>query len=393
MYEKLFYELAEKVFSIDSRNIEKGNIFIAIKGKHLDGHDFIKEALSKGASYIISSKKLNNNKVIYCDDTIKFLYEIAKFKRNLIKAKIICITGSVGKTTVKENLFTILSKKYKTFRNYKNFNNDIGLPLSILNTPLDAEYAIYEIGINKKDEMGKLSKLAKPDLSIITMIGNAHLGNFKSILEIAEEKIKITLGMPEKSDLIFEKESAFTEFFESICKKSGINFHTYTNSLYKSILDVLHIKEGIKDIEFSPLSGRGDKHILKNGSLLIDHSYNSSLESVRYCIKELSTFVNKRKILVLGDILELGEKSKDIHEQILPMLDKYQIDKVFMCGDNLDDIFKKIQPDQQVFWCKQTHELIDKVLNFIECNDVITVKASHSIGLNKLVQKILKEFI
>lgn len=392
MNKELFYELSTKIFSIDSRNIEKGNVFVALKGKYLDGHNFINDALEKGASYVISSQKLDNTKVIYCDDTVEFLYEIAKFKRNLIKAKVICITGSVGKTTTKENLFSILNKKYKTFRNYKNFNNDLGLPLSILNTPLDTEYAIYEIGVNQKGEMEKLSKLVKPDLSVITTIGTAHLGNFKSILEIAEEKINIILGMPKNSNLIFEKESAFTELFKSICEKSSINFHVYINSLYKTILDALSIKEEINDIKFDPITGRGNKHILNNGSLLIDHSYNSSLESIRYCIKELSTFTNKRKILILGDILELGEKSKNIHEQIFPIIDKYHVDKVFMCGDNLEDIFKRIEPDQQVFWSREASELIEKVIDFILPNDVITVKASHSVGLDKLVKEILIRF-
>ena len=173
--------------AIDSRNIKRGNIFFAIDGKHNDGHNFLQQAEKKGASIAVVKRKSNKIKIpqIIVSDTHKALIVLAKYYRSLFKGKIIGITGSVGKTSTKDTLYYILSKSKKTYCSRKSFNNDFGVPLEILNMSNQTEIGIFELGMNHKNEIKKLSKILKPEIAIILNVNHVHSENFSSLKEIA----------------------------------------------------------------------------------------------------------------------------------------------------------------------------------------------------------------
>ena len=180
--------------SINSKEIKPGNLFIAIKGKNHDGHLFISESISKGASFCVSEKpikEVHQNKIIKFENSLKFLNELAVQKREKTKAKIIAITGSSGKTTLKNYIANSLSLYGKTYFSSKSYNNHYGVPLSLCNLESYHRYGVFEVGMSHSGEIGALSKLIKPDIGIITNIGEAHIENFKNLKEIAKAKSEI----------------------------------------------------------------------------------------------------------------------------------------------------------------------------------------------------------
>lgn len=384
--------LLKSNFSIDSRTVQPGDIFIALKGNTFDGNDFIYDAFKKGAILAITENSSDNVKIIPVPNVYDFLYELASKKRSIIKSTVIAITGSVGKTTTKETIYSLLNKNFKTFRSYKNFNNKLGLTLNILNTPNDSEYAVYELGINHMDEMRALSDLVRPDISVITGISEVHIEFFGSLMNIAKEKGKILESMSGGSVILF-RDTAFFDYFSEKANTLGITVYGYDDSIAKALASAL--KLDIKNFDCNSnitqiLPGRGDRYMLENGAMLIDHSYNASIESVRYSIKELSQYTNYRKILVLGDMKELGDQSMQIHEKILPAIDKYKIDKVFLCGENMQHIFDLTDSNKKGYWSETAKDLLEPILENLTKNDVISIKGSHSMNLNHLARGIIQ---
>ena len=201
--------------SIDTRTISKGDLFIAIKGKTFDGHDYIENAILKGASAIISSKRISSIKkipMILVRSTRLFLGDLANWWRKKFKVKVIAITGSNGKTTVKEMIVSILGSRYKRNQilyTQGNYNNDIGVPLTLLQMSNTHEYAVIEMGMNNSGEISYLTKMAMPDFAVINNVGSAHIGNFNSKENIADAKIEIVDGLNKNGTLILNKNDEF----------------------------------------------------------------------------------------------------------------------------------------------------------------------------------------
>lgn len=384
--------LLKSNFSIDSRTIQPGDVFIALKGNNCDGNDFIDDAFKKGAVLAITENSSDNTKIITVSNAYNFLYELASKKRSIIKSTVIAITGSVGKTTMKEIIYSLLNKNFKTFRSYKNFNNHLGLALNILNTPNDTKYAVYELGINHMDEMRALSDLIRPDISVITGISEVHIEFFGSLMNIAKEKGRILESMSGGSLILFQN-TAFFDYFSEKANTLGVTVYGYEESVIEALANALKID--IKNLDcsnnvISTLPGRGARYKLKNGAILIDHSYNASIESVRCSIKEVSQYTDRRRILVLGDMMELGVKATEVHEKILPAIDKYKIDKVFLCGKNMKHIFDLMDSNKKVCWSETAKDLLDPILETLTTTDIISIKGSHSMNLHQLVRDIIK---
>ena len=215
---------------IDSKKIKKGDLFIAIKGKKFDGHKFIDEAVKNGASAVIGEKKkvISNFPIISVDDTKESLIDIARFSRKRIKDLIVVgITGSTGKTTLKEWLFSILKDDYKTYCNYGNFNNEIGMPLTLCNMPLKSQICILEMGMNNKGEIRRLAKIARPNVNIITNIGTAHVGNLVNRKGIAREKSDIFFYSNQKDCSIIPSDDEFYEFLKGKASKKVNSIYTF----------------------------------------------------------------------------------------------------------------------------------------------------------------------
>jgi len=431
--------------SIDSRKINKNDFFIPISGKSFDGHDFIDEVSNLGVKACLVEKNkrslIKNKKIhkIFVDDTHKSLEKLAIYSRNKIKNLImICITGSTGKTSLKEWLGIILGKKFKTHVNPGNYNNHIGMPLSLINMPLNTEVCVLELGMNKFGEIKKLAKISKPTISIITNIGSAHIGNFNQQKDIAEEKSDIFCFLTKASyavvpheskyyEKLFQKASiktnkiiSFGTKFNSDAKYEYLNKDKYLFSILnkeiilkknnffqhweKNILIVLAILK-ILDLKFSvfkdyleklkPLKGRGEStkiHFKKKTFFLIDESYNSSPQSLEKAIINASKLANNSKlILVIGDMLELGKYSKELHLKIHKTVKRISPSIIFTVGEFSELISKKLPSKIMTQHFKSFDNVYERLIEEIGHNDIVMIKGSNSINLSRICEKLKKK--
>ena len=425
----------------DSRMVKKNNLFLTIKGKNNDGSKFIPHALNKGARYIVSSKveKKYRNKTLKVKNEILFLNKFAKLKRDSSLAKIIAITGSVGKTSLKNLLKQLLQNFAKTYSSPKSYNNHLGVPISLSNLTGEDKYGVFEIGMSKKGEIDNLSKLIKPHIGIVTNIGEAHIENFKNIYGIAKAKSEIinsierngtiilnrddkffnflrkkaklkklkiiTFGKDKKSDifpLLFFKSSDSTKVVFKV-KKEKINLEFKNINIYNIMAALAVIKElnhnpnNIKKIlrNFEPTEGRGKIHIISRYNKkfnLIDESYNANPTSVKNAINNLCSIKKEKfkKYLLLGDMLELGNKSKMYHEKLSKVINNSDIDKVFVKGEKTLFTYKSLNKNKQGN-ILQHNDDIDLVLKtIINNNDYLMIKGSNATGLNSLSKKMIK---
>ena len=430
--------------SIDTRTIKKGNLFIPIKGKNYDGHSFIHEALEKGAyaSLVEFRKKQflkNDKRLIYVESTINSLHKLAKFCRKRIKdLTTICVTGSSGKTTLKEWIYDIFEGSIKTYRTIGNFNNEIGMPLSLTNMPRNTKICVLELGMNSPGEIKKLSEIAKPNVGIITNIGTAHASNFKDKKNIANEKSDIFNFFDESSiaiipfetdyyNLISKKASKKTKRIYSFGQNKNCDFriinreksvsklvvidkefkikNNQSSSIWEQniiiilgLIRVLNIK--IKNIipsimKLSPIEGRGKKFQItyeKKSFTLIDESYNSSPESLAKAIENLKNlkFNRSRKICVIGDMLELGKMSKSYHLQIVKTLLKTKPDIILTVGKYSNIIFEELPENFMKFHFKNYKNVFDKLLSILENEDIIMIKGSNLTNLHLVSKKLIE---
>ena len=216
-------------FSIDTRLIKKDNLFLAIKGKKNDGNQFINEALKKKAGCIITSSKIKkkNRKIIKVRDTISFLNHFAKLKRKKSFAKIIAITGSAGKTSLKNLITNLLQNSGKTYSSPKSYNNHFGVPVSLSNLSSDNKFGVFEVGMSKGGEIKRLTKLIQPDIGIITNIGEAHIENFKNIHEIAKAKSEIIENIKSGGTVVLNKDDKFFNYLYKKAKKYNLKIITF----------------------------------------------------------------------------------------------------------------------------------------------------------------------
>ena len=442
--ETLDSEMEFSGVSIDTRTIKKGNLFIPIKGKNYDGHSYIGEALKKGAhaSLVEFRKKQfikNDKRLIYVESTVDSLHKLARYSRNRIKdLTTICVTGSNGKTTLKEWIFDTLKESINTYKTIGNFNNEIGMPLSLVNMPKDTKVCVLELGMNSPGEIKKLSEIAKPNVGIITNIGSAHIAKFMDPKNIAKEKSDIFSFFDEKSIAIVPFE---TKYYNQISKKASkktkriysfgqnknCDFRIITREksvsklmifdkefnfkrnkslsnweeniiIILGLIRVLNIK--IKNIvqlimKLTPIEGRGKKFLIthkKKSFTLIDESYNSSPESLVKAIENLNNFKfnHTRKLCVIGDMLELGKMSKSSHLEIVKTLLKIKPDITFTVGKYSSIIFEKLPENFLKFHFKNYKNVFDKLLSIIENDDIIMIKGSNSTNLHLVAKKLIE---
>ncbi len=414
-------------FSIDTRTLKKRDIYIAIVGERFDGNDFIEEAFKKGASWVISSKSnYNNDRIIQVDNTNIALQNIAAFLIKTLNPKIIAITGSNGKTTTKELTGKIL-KNYYTNKHvlvtYGNFNNDIGMPLTILGLTKQHKYILLEMGMNHAGEIEKLCKIASPDIAVITNIGEAHIENFKSRKHLAEAKKEILKGAKNKFIAILPGVDDYYNFLKSsintkkiitfgLGEKCNIRFlkneNTYLlgekkvtikNQLIgehniNNIMAALGVAEALNiPIDISkkalerqkPIKGRLETKILVNNIILIDDTYNSNPSAMRSAIDVLAQ--NKMyKILVMGDMAELGVLSTKHHKDIASYILSKKIDLVLCVGEMSKMIVKII--GKNGFWFSSNNDLTVYLKKIIHKDCAILVKGSRAMKMEQIVGSI-----
>lgn len=429
-------------FSKDTRTINKKDVYIAIKGESFDGNMYIDDAFSKGASCCIidndeyiDTKKYKEKTIIKVDDSIKCLQELAKYKRSLYNIPVIAITGSVGKTSTKDIVYEVVSKKYKTLKPMGNLNNHIGLPLTILKLK-DHEALVVEMGMNHFKEISLLTKIAKPNIAIITNIGTAHIGNLgsrenilKAKLEITEtlskentliinndndllhnevsnlkDKYKlVTIGINNKSDYNATniKDNIFSSTFnidnDSININVGSPAFIYNSLVAYAVGKILKIasKDIIDAIAIFKLSEhRLEKKISKSGITIIDDTYNANQDSMINALTLLSKVKNKRRVAILGDILELGNYSKEIHQNIGKTITPKNLDLLITIGKESkyikEEALKNNFDNNKIYSYKDYEETINNITSIVKKDDLVLLKASHGMKLSKVVDELVK---
>ena len=426
--------------STDTRSIKKGNLFLALKGKKNNGNRFVKDALNKGASCVVSdsAKKIGKN-IIKVKNAISFLNFFAKLKREKSSANIIAITGSAGKTSLKNLLGHLLKKFGETYFSPKSFNNHLGVPISLSNLSSFDKYGTFEVGMSKAGEIKNLSKLIRPHLGIITNIGEAHLENFENIKGIAKAKSEIIESIKRGGKIILNRDDKFFNFLYQKSKSFNLEIITFgkhreSDILLKKInekngnskifvnldnqsliyefrdiniynilasLAVMHaLKINIKKIKsliknLQPTAGRGRKYNIlryKKKFRFIDESYNANPLSVKNAILRFKSFKKEKfkKYLVLGDMLELGHKSRKYHEEISKVINNSDIDKVFVKGKQTIFTYKNLNKNKRGNILQNTEDIDLNLRSIISNNDYLMVKGSNATGLNNFSKNIIK---
>jgi murE/murF fusion protein len=441
---KISSKIILKQARINSREVKKDDIFFAIKGRKNDGNKFVGEAFNKKASLVIVNKINKNNNIkrqIKVKDSLKFLTQSSKIYRQNINAKIIAITGSCGKTTLKELLGSSLKKISKVSTSPKSYNNKYGVPLSLFNLDQKDQYGVLEAGMNKKGEIDFLSKIIQPDVSVITNVNYAHGKNFKNLKQIALAKSEIINNTKNNGFIVLNADDDFFNFHIKIAIKKNIkilsfginnknsnvklikiiktgknfkaiikinNLKTYfliSNDFQNNILNILatltvmsifvDISKIDKNIflNFETPNGRGDflKIKVKNKNLnLIDESYNSNPLSLKTAILNYDKLdpKNAKKYLLLGDMLELGKHSEKLHQSIGKIINRAKIDKVFVKGNKILSTFNSISKLKRGRILNNNSQIIDLIKNDLNNNDYLMVKASNATGFNKIVNNL-----
>ena len=427
--------------SINSKEIRKNNVFFALKGKKKNGNLFVKEAFAKGASLAIVNNQKKSKKKIVVENSLKFLTEASSILRENLSSKIISITGSCGKTSLKELTGNSLNKISQTTYSRKSFNNKYGVPLCLFNLKKNDEFGIFEIGMDKKGEIDHLSKIIKPDVAVITNISYAHIKNFKNINQIALAKSEVIKNIKEGGYLILNKDDKFYNFHKKIGLKRNIKIlsfslknksattnllsiskekskykisininkiikHFYTNSFFendlRNILATITIISIFKDIhkldknifyDHKIIAGRGDIMKIKifNKNLyIVDESYNSNPLSLTSALKNFDMIKvhNSKKHLVLGDMLELGKYSKKMHIEIGKSINKTSLKNINVVGEHAKWIFNNLNKSKRGLIIKKKSQIIDLIQNNLNNNDYLMIKGSNSTGLNILTNQI-----
>ena len=434
-------KLKIKNASINSKEVKKNDIFFAIKGKNKDGNLFIKEAFAGGATLAIANDKKKSKKKIIVKNTLKFLTEASSIIRENSSSKIIAITGSCGKTSLKELTGRLLNKVSQATYSPKSFNNKYGVPLSVFNLRKNDNFGIFEVGMDKKGEIDYLSKIIKPDVGVITNISYAHIRNFKNINQIALAKSELIKNIKDEGFLVLNKEDKFYNFHRKIGLKRNLKILTfslkhknatvnlisvlkkkskykiyininktkkyfYFNSFFendlKNLLATITIISIYKDInkldknifyDLKATNGRGDivkVKLFKKFFYLVDESYNSNPLSLKSALTnfDMIKIDNSKKHLVIADMLELGKYSKKLHTEIGKSINKTSLKNVNVIGKHVKWTFNSLNRAKRGIFIKKKSQIIDLIKNNLNNNDYLMIKGSNSTGLNSLTNQI-----
>jgi len=434
---KLLYgneEIVCENFSNDTRTLTEGDVYIGIKGERFDGNTLYKEAFAKGADVCILQTEevemLEGKTVIIVENTIQALQQIAAYKRSLYAIPVIAITGSVGKTSTKDMVASVVGKQYEVLKTQGNRNNEIGLPLTILNLKQHTAMVV-EMGMNHLGEIRTLTNIAKPTIAVITNVGTAHIGNLgsrenilKAKLEIIEglskegivcvsndndllhkwkeqaqiEQEIVTFGIQEPSDYMpdnmqLEEESSEIEIGGMHIHIPAEGEHFVSNALCaiavgRSLgISMEKIKEGIETFELT--KQRMEKVKAPLGFHIIHDAYNANYDSMKAALHSLAKLSNTRKIAVLGDMLELGAFSKELHEKIGEELQRLDIDIVITIGTEANYIAEKAV-SKKVYSFQTKEEAIQKLKEMIQKGDTLLLKASNGMKFNEIFNALMQ---
>ena len=419
--------------AIDSRKIEDGYLFVPMKGARVDGHSFIPQVMEKGALCTLSEQPLAKPYTYILVDSCKqALKSLAEHYRKSLDIKVVGITGSVGKTSTKEMIASVLSQKYNVLKTEGNFNNEIGLPLTIFNIRKEHQVAVLEMGISDFEEMHRLAKMARPDICVITNIGLCHLENLidrdgilkaktemfdyaqpnaKFILNGDDDKLITVKNWDGYKPLYFGLSTDFAAFADDIRSLSlqgtSCTLHLGNQSIQTIIpipghhmvynalagalvgqelgLNAAEIKAGIESL--TPVSGRNNM-IATDSLLIIDDCYNANPISTKASLDVLAT-ADSRKVAILGDMFELGEKEKELHYEVGKHAAEKEIDLVICIGELSRETAKGAScSNTTVYHFDTKADFLEKANTLLQKGDAVLVKASHGMEFPEIIEKL-----
>lgn len=427
--------------AFDSRKISEGGLFVPLKGER-DGHDFINSAISNGASATLWQKdrpnKPENIAVLEVDDPLLRMQQLAQYYLNKVNPTVVAITGSNGKTTTKDMTAAVLAKRFNVHKTDANFNNEIGVPMTILDMKPNTEILVLEMGMDHAGQLHQLSELTHPDVTVITMIGEAHIEYLGSREGIADAKMEITDFLREDGELIYNGDEPLLRERAEKLEQAKITFgFDQTDSVYatgyrsykhhatftvndsdsqftipmigkhnvSNALSALcvgrHFGESDEEIvtalaSFTPTADRMEWEKGDVGEDIMSDVYNSNPTAVRAVISsfgQIQVPEGSRRIAVLGDMLELGERSAALHAGLADCLDPQVINEVYLFGsemENLADVLKNTYEPENLHYYKedQMQRLIADLRNDIKPHDIVVLKGSHGMHLEKVVKRL-----
>ena len=427
-----------ETYSKDTRTLKKGDMYLGIKGEKINGNNYIEQAFINGAIGCITDENVNEeiiNKykgkvIIKVENTIKAIQELAKYKRSLYDIPVIAVTGSVGKTSTKDIIANVLEQKYKVLKTEGNMNNHIGLPMTLLKLK-DHTAVVVEMGMNHFGEISLLTNIAKPTGCVITNIGTSHIGNLGSRENILKAKLEILEGLDKSgfvlinndNDLLHKwakkekKYKVYTYGLENNSTYMAKNITTLENSsefeingikgnvpiggihfVYNSVCafavgDILNVEKEkiIKGIsEFKLTAKRMDIEIIQDNIKIINDSYNASYDSMKAALEVVNNTLAQRKIAILGDMLELGDYAKELHEKVGEEVVKNKIDILITIGENAKNIANKAKElkMENVQSFNNIDEAIKNIKEIIKSGDLILLKASNSMNFSKILKEL-----
>ncbi len=422
-------DISIKGFSTDTRFLEHGEVFIALRGENFDGHHFVEIAVTKGAvalivEEIVSVKSLNLMPQFVVKSTLETYQKIAHWWRDQLRIPVIGITGSVGKTTTKELVAGVCATSGQVHKTQLNYNNEIGVPKTLLGLSSEHDYAVIEMAMRAKGEIALLTEIVSPTIGIITNVGTAHIGRLGSREAIAQAKCELLANMDKQNIAILNQDNPLLiETAKQVWSGETITYGLEGGDLQGELINAGTMRlEGrdfllplpgrhnavnylaalavakVLGIDWSLLQdgisldlpqGRAQRHLLPNNILLLDETYNAGLESMLAALELLKQTPGERHIAVLGAMKELGEYSTQLHQQVGERAKRLGIDRLFvLTSDPEAEAILEGAMGINTTKCSTKEELVNALQETITPGDRLLFKASHSVGLSQVVEKL-----
>ncbi len=428
--------------SIDSRTLRPGELFVALQGPRFDGHRFIHQALAQGAAAVLVSAPIEGTlplPILKVDDTLAALSAVAAAWRKKVAPVVVGVTGSSGKTTVKEMIAALLRQKYRVHATSGNLNNHVGLPLTLLAMPGDCQALVVEMGMSAKGEIAHLARLAQPETGVVTNIQPAHMANFRNLEAIAEAKSELLEALPSKGLGIIPRDGAFSSLLRSRAprvhtfgssppadrgdlglgllrhEEKGIRFevlrqegsfwvtlpqpgvHMAHNAL-AAILVAEHLGVGGAEMaeafaNFQTPPGRGRMQWARGGFQVVDDTYNANPGSVAAALSALGSQRQAgRRVAVLGDMLELGSESAALHAGMADAVRVSGVDLLLTAGKGMAALHEALKGDPavKVFHQETPADWVGKILPLLEPGDLVLVKGSRGMRMETIIHDLLE---
>jgi len=416
--------------STDTRSLKPGELFIALRGEKFDGHKFVESAIAKGAIAVIADCKLSESvPYLQVEDTLQAYQAIARWWRDQFNIPVIAVTGSVGKTTTKELIAGVLSTQGAVLKTEANYNNEIGVPKTLLELEPRHQYAVIEMAMRGPGEIALLTQIARPTIGVITNVGTAHIGRLGSEAAIAQAKCELLAEMPRTGVAILNHDNQrLMETAATVWQGQTLTYGLEGGDLRGELIDASTLQVGevelplplagrhnalnylaalavakVLKIDWQPLtkgldlqmpSGRSQRYELPNDLVILDETYNAGLESMLAALHLLAQTPGKRRIAVLGTMKELGERSPEFHRQVGETAQQLHLDALLVLVDDPEAEAIAKGATGILSECFTTHAaLVERLQEMVKPGDRLLFKASHSVGLDKVVNQLKAVFL